>query len=104
AGQGGLGGFMRSFTTWPGALAELTAAAANLYCGAWMESAGAAQVELEVIDWFRAWLGLPATAAGVLVSGGSAANLTALLVAREAVGGPSPGPVVYVSEPAPPAP
>ena len=52
--------FIPSFTTWPAALAELTAAAANLYCGAWMESAGAAQIELEVIDWFRSWLGLPA--------------------------------------------
>jgi glutamate/tyrosine decarboxylase-like PLP-dependent enzyme len=73
--------FVPSFTTWPAALAEMTAAAANLYCGAWLESAGAAQVELEVIDWFRGWLGLPAGTAGVLVTGGSAANLTALLVA-----------------------
>jgi glutamate/tyrosine decarboxylase-like PLP-dependent enzyme len=90
--------FIPSFTTWPAALAELTAAAVNLYCGAWMESAGAAQVELEVIDWFRGWLGLPADTAGVLVSGGSAANLTALLVAREAAGGPSPDSVLYVSD------
>ena len=90
--------FIPSFTTWPAALAELTAAAANPYCGAWLESAGAAQVELEVIDWFRAWLGLPAGTAGVLVTGGSAANLTALLVAREAAGGPSPDSVLYVSD------
>jgi aromatic-L-amino-acid decarboxylase len=90
--------FVPSFTTWPAALAELTAAAANPYCGAWMESAGATQVELEVIDWFRSWLGLPAGTAGVLVTGGSAANLTALLVARDAVGGPSPGSVLYVSD------
>ena len=90
--------FVPSFTTWPAALAELTAAAANLYCGAWLESAGPAQVELEVIDWFRGWLGLPAGTAGVLVTGGSAANLTALLVAREAAGGPSAASVVYVSD------
>jgi glutamate/tyrosine decarboxylase-like PLP-dependent enzyme len=90
--------FIPSFTTWPAALAELTAAAANLYCGAWMESAGATQIELEVIDWFRSWLGLPDGTAGVLVNGGSAANLTALLVAREAVGGPSPDSVLYVSD------
>ena len=55
--------FVPSFTTWPAALAELAAAAANPYCGAWMESAGPAQVELEVIGWFRTWLGLPDTAA-----------------------------------------
>jgi len=30
--------FIPSFTTWPAALAELTAAAANLYCGAWMRA------------------------------------------------------------------
>jgi glutamate/tyrosine decarboxylase-like PLP-dependent enzyme len=90
--------FIPSFTTWPAALAELTAAAANPYCGAWLESAAAAQVELDVIDWFRSWLGLPTGTAGVLVSGGSAANMTALLVAREAVGGPSPDTVVYMSD------
>ena len=90
--------FIPSFTTWPAALAELTAAAANPYCGAWLESAGATQVELEVITWFRTWLGLPVGTAGVLVSGGSAANLTALLVAREAAGGPSADTVVYVSD------
>src|ERR1700759_1320410 len=74
--------FIPSFTTWPAALAELTAAAANLYCGAWMESAGAVQIELEVIDWFRGWLGLPAGTAGVLVNGGSAANLARPLGGR----------------------
>ena len=90
--------FIPSFTTWPAALAELTAAAANPYCGAWMESAGAAQIELEVVDWFRDWLGMPASTAGLLVSGGSAANLMALLVAREAAGGPSDNSVLYVSD------
>jgi glutamate/tyrosine decarboxylase-like PLP-dependent enzyme len=90
--------FIPSFTTWPAALAELTAAAVNPYCGAWMESAGPAQVELEVIDWFRTWLGMPASTAGALVTGGSAANLTALLVARDAAGGPSGDDVVYVSD------
>ena len=90
--------FVPSFTTWPAALAELTAAAANPYCGAWMESAAASQIELEVIDWFRGWLGMPASTAGLLVTGGSAANLTALLVAREAAGGPADDSVIYVSD------
>jgi aromatic-L-amino-acid/L-tryptophan decarboxylase len=90
--------FVPSFTTWPAALAELTAAAANPYCGAWMESAGPAQVELQVIDWFRDWLGMPRSTSGVLVTGGSAANLTALLVARDAAGGPSDDEIVYMSD------
>jgi aromatic-L-amino-acid/L-tryptophan decarboxylase len=90
--------FIPCFTTWPAALAELTATAANPSPWAWMESAAATQIELEVIDWFRTWLGMPAGTGGVLVSGGSAANLTALLVAREAAGGPSEDSVVYVSD------
>jgi len=90
--------FIPYFTTWPAALAELIAAAANVQPWAWMESPAATQIELEVIDWFRGWLGMPKGTAGLLVSGGSAANLTALLVAREAAGGPSPDSVVYVSD------
>ena len=90
--------FIPYFTTWPAALAEFIAAAANVSPWAWLESPAATQIELEVIDWFRDWLGMPEGTAGVLVSGGSAANLTALLVAREAAGGPSEDSVVYVSD------
>jgi len=90
--------FIPYFTTWPAALAELIAAAANVSPWAWMEAPATTQIELEVIDWFRGWLGMPEGTAGVLVSGGSAANLTALLVAREAAGGPSEDSVVYVSD------
>jgi glutamate/tyrosine decarboxylase-like PLP-dependent enzyme len=90
--------FIPYFTTWPAALAEFIAAAANVSPWAWLESPAATQIELEVIDWFRGWLGMPEGTAGVLVSGGSAANLTALLVAREAAGGPSEDSVVYVSD------
>jgi glutamate/tyrosine decarboxylase-like PLP-dependent enzyme len=90
--------FIPCFTTWPAAVAELIATAANPSPWAWMESPAATQIELEVIDWFRTWLGMPEGTAGVLVSGGSAANLTALLAAREAAGGPSENSVVYVSD------
>jgi L-2,4-diaminobutyrate decarboxylase len=41
-------------------------------------------VEAEVLRWLRELLGFPAGAEGTLLSGGSAANLTALLAAREA--------------------
>jgi Pyridoxal-dependent decarboxylase conserved domain len=41
---------------------------------------------------------MPASTAGLLVGGGSAANLTALLVAYEAAGGPSGHTVLYVSD------
>ena len=60
---------------------------------------GPSQLELTVLDWFRDWIGYPAGAAGVLVSGGSAANLTAIACAREALVGPmSPRIVAYTSD------
>jgi glutamate/tyrosine decarboxylase-like PLP-dependent enzyme len=64
-----------------------------------MESAGPSRLELEVLDWFKDWVGYPADAAGVLVTGGSAANLTGLACAREArAGAMSDLLVVYVSD------
>src|SRR5262249_24582323 len=64
---------------------EILCAGTNFFAGVWREAAGPAQVELVVLDWFRSWLGLPASTRGVLTSGGSEANLTALVVARERV-------------------
>ena len=69
--------------TWPGALGDFVASACNVYAGSWMESAGPTQLELEVLNWFKAWIGYPQDAGGILVGGGSAANLTALACARE---------------------
>jgi len=74
--------------TWPAALGDLIASAVNIDSGAWREAAGASQLEVTVLDWFRDWIGYPATASGVLVSGGSAANLTAMACAREVLVGP----------------
>ena len=74
--------------TWPGALGDLVASAANVYASSWMEAAGPSQVELEVLGWFKEWIGYPTSASGILVSGGSAANMTALACAREALVGP----------------
>jgi glutamate/tyrosine decarboxylase-like PLP-dependent enzyme len=91
--------FIPGSGTWPGALGDLIASAANIYTGSWMESAGPTQVELEVLRWFADWLGYPETAGGILVSGGSAANMTALACARETiVGGMTDEVVAYVSD------
>ncbi len=76
--------FIPSSPTWPSVLGELLASGYNVFQGTWLESAGPSEVELVVLDWFKEWLGYPAGAAGLLLSGGSAANLTALVVAREA--------------------
>jgi glutamate/tyrosine decarboxylase-like PLP-dependent enzyme len=53
-----------------------------------MSAAGPSQLELVVLDWFKSWIGYPPEAAGILVSGGSAANITALACARESLIGP----------------
>jgi aromatic-L-amino-acid/L-tryptophan decarboxylase len=92
-------GFVPFAGTWPGALGDLIASACNLYVGSWMESAGPSQVELEVLGWFKDWIGYPPAAAGSLVSGGSAGNMTALACAREALAGPMRDDLVlYVSD------
>jgi glutamate/tyrosine decarboxylase-like PLP-dependent enzyme len=75
-------GFVPSCPTWPGVLGDLIAAGTNVFAGTWLQSAGASTAELVVIDWFRQWLGWPPETSGVLVSGGSQANLTALACAR----------------------
>jgi glutamate/tyrosine decarboxylase-like PLP-dependent enzyme len=85
--------------TWPGALGDFVASAANVYASTWLESAGPSQVELEVLGWFKEWIGYPPTAEGILVSGGSAANMTALACARESRVGPmSDDLVAYVPD------
>jgi glutamate/tyrosine decarboxylase-like PLP-dependent enzyme len=91
--------FIPASGTWPGALGDFIAAALNPYVGSWMEAAGPSQIELEVIRWFCRWIGFPEAAAGILVSGGSAANMTALACAREArLGMMSDIAVAYVSD------
>ncbi len=92
-------GYIPGAGTWPAALGDLIAAATNIDSGAWRESAGPSQLELTVLDWFRDWIGYPTSAAGVLVSGGSAANLTAIACAREALIGPMSARIVaYASD------
>ncbi len=85
--------------TWPGVLGDLIASACNLEASSWVQAAGPSQLELVVLGWFKQWIGYPEQAAGVLVSGGSAANLTALACAREALlGAMSDQVVAYLSD------
>jgi len=85
--------------TWPGALGDFIASAANVYAGSWQEGAGPTQLEVELLGWFRDWVGYPDGAAGSLLSGGSAANLSAIACAREAlVGAMRDDLVIYTSD------
>jgi glutamate/tyrosine decarboxylase-like PLP-dependent enzyme len=91
--------FIPSCQTFPGAVGDFIASALNVYVGSWMEAAGPSQVELTVLDWFKSWIGYPAESSGILLSGGSAANMTALACAREALLGPMSDRVVaYASD------
>jgi glutamate/tyrosine decarboxylase-like PLP-dependent enzyme len=75
--------FIPSAPTFLSAIGEFLCNGTNFFGGVWLEASGPSQVELVVLDWFRSFLGLPPQTAGVLTSGGSEANLTALVVARE---------------------
>ncbi len=65
-------------------MADTLAAGFNVFNGSWLGGSAAAALELAVIDWFRVWCGFPEEAGGLFVSGGSMANLTALVAARHA--------------------
>ena len=65
------------------ALGEWLCTGTNYFAGVWLEAAGPTQIEIIVLDWFKELLGYPPEARGILTSGGSEANLTALVVARE---------------------
>ena len=80
-------------------LGDCLCAGTNFFAGVWMEAAGPAQVELLVLDWFKEFLGYPPEARGILTGGGSEANLTALVVARERLSFEERGrAVLYVTE------
>jgi aromatic-L-amino-acid decarboxylase len=69
--------------TFPGAVGDLMAAGVNVFAGSYQSGPGAAEIELLVLRWFRDLLGLDPGADGVVVGGGSVANLVGLAVARE---------------------
>jgi aromatic-L-amino-acid/L-tryptophan decarboxylase len=68
-----------------GALAEMLAAGMNPNMGGGDHVANL--VEAQVLDWCKEMLGFPPEASGLLVSGGSMANLVGLTVARSARAG-----------------
>ncbi len=72
----------------PGAvLAEAVSALLNNGMAVAEMGTAAAPIELAVIDWMCRRLGLPDGAGGVMTSGGSVGNLTALLAMRQARAG-----------------
>ncbi len=68
---------------YPAALADFIADTTNRYTGVWQASPALVQLEANVLDWLRDWMGFPPGASGLLTSGGSMATLNAILCARE---------------------
>lgn len=62
---------------------DLVVSASAVYGGSWLEGSGAVYAENQVLAWLAAEFGLPATAGGVFVQGGTLGNLSALVAARE---------------------
>jgi glutamate/tyrosine decarboxylase-like PLP-dependent enzyme len=63
-------------------LFDLVVGASSIYGGSWLEGGGAIYAENEALRWIADLAGLPSTAGGVFVSGGTAGNLSALIAAR----------------------
>jgi aromatic-L-amino-acid decarboxylase len=80
------------------ALAGLIGDAVNRYTGVRQAAPALVQIEETVLGWLAGELGYPAGAGGLLTSGGSLANLTAIVTAREQhLGEDVSGGVLYAS-------
>jgi len=64
-------------------LFDLVVGASSLYGGSWQEGAGAVFAENQALRWLIDIAGLPESAGGVFVQGGTIGNLSALVVARD---------------------
>ncbi len=82
------------------ALAEFLRTGYNFFAGSWLEGSGPAMVELTTLNWFRQLAGYPETAQGTFLSGGSLANLSAIVTARDHLLKPEdyPRAVIYGSD------
>jgi len=76
--------FVPSAPTEASALFDLVVGASSIYGGSWLEGSGAVHAENQALRWIADLAGLPASAGGCFVSGGSAGNLSALVAARHA--------------------
>lgn len=80
-------GYVASPGTAVTAIGHMIAAALNINVTAWRSASSGTDLERLTIDWLKEMLGYPATAGGLLLSGGSMANFAALGAARSAKAG-----------------
>jgi len=65
------------------ALADLLAGVTNRYTGVWQAAPALVQLEANALRWLAEWMGFPASTRGLLTTGGSQANFSAVVTARE---------------------
>jgi glutamate/tyrosine decarboxylase-like PLP-dependent enzyme len=82
-GSGGFLAYISGAGTVPGAIADLLASGLNPNSGGWVLSPAASEVELQLVRFLSDRFGLPEDAGGMVVQGGSIANLTGLKLARD---------------------
>jgi glutamate/tyrosine decarboxylase-like PLP-dependent enzyme len=75
--------FIPAAPTEASSLFDLVVSASSIYGGSWKEGAGAVYAENQVLEFLAKECGLPDTAGGIFVQGGTLGNLSALVAARE---------------------
>ena len=86
AASGGHMGYIPGGGIFPAALGDYLADVTNRYSGVSFASPGSAKMEQRLVKWMAELVGYPEGAGGDLTSGGSIANLTAIVAARETMG------------------
>ena len=81
-------------SSFPGILADWLGTGLQSVAASWGGASGPTTVELVALDWLREALGLAEDCEGILLSGGSMANINGLIAARH-LGGPG---VVYLTD------
>nr|MCH9830259.1 aspartate aminotransferase family protein [Actinomycetes bacterium] len=76
-------GFIPAAPTKASLLFDMVVSAASLQGCSWLEAAGAVMAENQALRTMADIAGMPQSAGGTFVSGGSAGNLSALVVARD---------------------
>ena len=80
-------GYVASPATPAGAFADLIASALNSNVTSWRSGPAATEIERTVVRWLGSLIGYDENARGLILSGGSMANLTALMIAHRAKAG-----------------
>jgi aromatic-L-amino-acid decarboxylase len=67
------------------AVADLISDSVNRYVGVWLAAPALSQLEATVLQWFAQVIGYPGEARGILTTGGSLANFSAIVTARRSL-------------------